>query len=92
MDVRPMNPMKVASARRALARVRSGWLSRPDVTGLDVGLRLQGDEIRDEIALRVWVRSKRPRSRISDTDCFPRQVLGVPVDVIEFDPQQHDRA
>ena len=81
-----VNPTKVSRARRVLARVEPIWRCRPGVTGLDVGVRLRGNELGDEIALRVYVHAKRPRSAIAEGECFPREIDGVPVDVIEFDP------
>lgn len=82
-----IDPAKVQAARRALAGVRQDWLSRPGVTGVDVGFRLVGGTLRDVIAIRVYVAHKRDPDELREGERFPRSVQGVPIDVIEFSPE-----
>lgn len=85
--MKTLDPEQVERARKILTQVRSRWLARPGVTGLDVGLRERDGTLRDEIAIRVYVIAKRPRDCLHPEERFPNEIEGVPVDVIEFDPE-----
>jgi hypothetical protein len=79
-------PADVQEATAELDKVRGEWLERPDVTGVDVGLRRGGEGL----AIRVYVRRKpSPDASASDVG-FPERLARFPVEVIEatFEPQQ----
>lgn len=84
--MQPIDPHHVEQARNVLTRIRPHWITRPGVTGIDVGLRERQGELVDEIAIRVYVAEKRPRDTLASTDLFPESEAGVPVDIIEFEP------
>lgn len=73
--VRRAREVKQAAAERLRAY--------PHVTGVGVGFREVGGSRTDEIAIRVYVDRKLPRSELSDQDLLPAEVDGIPVDVIE---------
>lgn len=57
---------KVAAALAELKRVRRSWLGRPGVTGVDVGFKMKGRQMTDELALRVHVARKIPIDSMPD--------------------------
>ncbi len=82
---------KVAAAIAELKKVRKSWLRRPGVTGLDVGFRMRGQVMTNELAIRVHVARKVPtESLASPSEAFAESgrttKLGdFVVDVIEAD-------
>jgi len=82
-------PELVDDAIAALDGVRREWLRRPGVTAVDVGYKISGDEITDDVALRVHVARKIPVPELAKSEVFneggttPTEVGGFPVDVIE---------
>ena len=81
------SPSDVAEAVQELDSVRSDWLRRPGVTGVDVGFSRAG---RGAVAIRVYVERKLPRAALPEHDVFPERLGRFPVEVIEatFGPQQ----
>ncbi len=87
----PKAPTKkvVEEAIAALDSVRRKWLRRPSVTAVDVGFKIKGDTLTDEIAIRVHVGRKIPVAELASSEVFnktgetPKKVGGFPVDVIE---------
>ncbi len=56
-------------------------MRKANVVGVGIGLRQQGGERTNEIALVVMVRQKVPRSQLAPDDVIPDEIDGVPVDV-----------
>lgn len=56
-------------------------MGKANVVGVGIGLRQQGGERTNEMALVVMVRRKVPRSQLSPDDVIPNEIEGVPVDV-----------
>lgn len=87
----PKVPTKkvVEEAIEALDGVRREWLRRPGVTAVDVGFKIKGETLTDEIAIRVHVARKVPVAELPNSEVFnetgktPKKVGGFPVDVIE---------
>jgi hypothetical protein len=84
-----IDPEAMAHAEAVLQQVRDSWLRRPGVTAVDLGFRWRDGEITDELALRVHVVRKRPWAELHEWERFPKEVAGIPVDVIEatYTPQ-----
>lgn len=88
MPKRPTNKV-VEDAIAALDGVRREWLRRPGVTAVDVGFKITGDQLTDQVAIRVHVGRKMPAAELAKSEVFnetgktPRKVGGFPVDVIE---------
>ena len=97
----PKVPTKkvVEEAIAALDGVRREWLRRPGVTAVDVGFKIKGETLTDEIAIRVHVDRKIPVAELAKSEVFnetgktPKKVGGFPVDVIEatYGPSERDR-
>ena len=79
----------VEEAIAALDSVRREWLRRPGVTAVDVGFKIKGDTVTDEVAIRVHVARKIPVAELASSEVFnetgktPKKIKGFPVDVIE---------
>jgi endonuclease G len=74
---------------QALDDVRCEWLRRPGATAVDVGFKIKGETLTDEIAIRVHVARKVPAAELPKSEVFnetgktPKKIGGFPVDVIE---------
>jgi hypothetical protein len=87
----PKTPAKktVDDAIEALDTVRREWLRRPGVTAVDVGFKIKGDELTDDVAVRVHVARKIAVPELARSEVFnetgkaDKKVGGFPVDVIE---------
>lgn len=73
-------PSEVDAAVAELDKVRADWIARPYVTGVDVGLRREGEGL----AIRVYVEPGRALD-----EPLPDRLGRFPVEVIEarFEPQ-----
>lgn len=58
-------------------------LAKANVLGVGVGMRRQGGEPTDEVAVVVLVSRKIPAAQLAPSDVIPQQIEGVPVDVLE---------
>ncbi len=76
---------EVKDAEVELAKVRKDWLLRPGVTAIDVGYKIIGGQMQDELAVRVHVKRKRPSEQLGEGEKFPSQLGRFAVDVIEAD-------
>jgi len=88
---------KVDAAIAELKKVRRSWLRRPGVTGVDVGFKMKGRELTDELAVRVHVARKIPTGALpSKAEAFgesgkPTKLGDFEVDVIEAEYGLSDR-
>lgn len=81
---------EVRAAEAELDRVRDDWLRRPGVTAVDVGYRLSGERMLDELAVRVHVERKLPLDALSPEDIFPVRLGEFPVDILEVEYAPQD--
>ncbi len=56
-------------------------MSKVNVVGVGIGLRMRGGESTGEIALIVMVTDKVPSAELSPEDVIPAEIDGVPIDV-----------
>lgn len=86
------DPETVQAATTELDRVRREWLARPGVTGVDVGFDPAGEI--DQVAIRVYVERKLPRTELPPHEIFPQRLGPFPVRVIEasFGPEREGHA
>ena len=55
-----------------------------NVTAVDIGYRKKNGVVKEDVVcLVVWVEKKLPRSRLDPDQVLPKEIEGVPVDVIE---------
>lgn len=80
---------KLAQAEYVLNQIRDEWLARPGVTAVGLGFKWRHGLMTEEVAIRVHVVRKKAPTELSDLERFPKEVQGVPVDVVEatYSPQ-----
>jgi endonuclease G len=78
-----ISPEELEKAERALESVRKEWLQKPGVTAVDLGFKWKGGHMTTAIALRVHVVRKKLKIELNETELFPEEINGFPVDVIE---------
>lgn len=64
-------------------RYEDALLSLPGVVGVGVGMRQRGGQWTDEVCIVVSVQNKRSEDVLDPTEILPREIEGVPVDVLE---------
>jgi endonuclease G len=79
---------KINDAIVELNKVRKSWLKRPGVTAVDVGYKLKGGKLTDELAIRAHVKRKLPAEAYSEHEQFtthdqPKKLGAFSIDVIE---------
>ena len=70
-------------ANSVLRKVRENWMERTGVTAVDLGFKWSDGQMTDQLAIRVHVNKKRPLPELTEEEKFPKEVEGVPIDVIE---------
>ncbi|MEM7332608.1 MAG: hypothetical protein AAF490_10980 [Chloroflexota bacterium] len=76
-------PEELNNAYETLASVRDEWLSFSGVTAVDLGFKWTDGAMTQQLALRVHVAKKRPLEEIPENELLPKEINGIPVDVIE---------
>jgi hypothetical protein len=66
-----------------LNKVRDAWLQRDGVTAVDLGFKWSQGEMTQQLSIRVHVSQKRDQAELDESQLFPKEVEGIPVDVIE---------
>lgn len=69
----------------ALETAMNHFGHRANFTGADIGYRWTAGKETDEIVVRVHVRNKLPLSELSESEILPKEIDGVPLDVIQGD-------
>jgi len=77
------SPQEMEHATAVLNSVRDEWLAREGVTAVDLGFKWSEGSMTGTLSIRVHVAQKLPASELSEADLFPKEVDGIPVDVIE---------
>jgi hypothetical protein len=70
-------------AEAVLAKVRNEWLQRDGVTAVDLGFKWSQGEMTGQVSIRVHVARKKNVEELTEADLFPKEVDGIPVDVLE---------
>lgn len=70
-----------------LARHKDELCAFKGVHYVDVGIKFENGRPTDELAIRVHVHKKLPESQLESTQQLPHEVEGVPVDVIQSNPE-----
>ncbi|MEZ4594073.1 MAG: hypothetical protein R3D55_23470 [Chloroflexota bacterium] len=77
------SPEQMAQATAVLNSVREDWLARDGVTAVDLGFKWSQGLMTGKLSIRVHVAQKRPLSQLTEAEMFPKEIEGIPVDVIE---------
>lgn len=78
MDVQRMNEL-IAIQRET----ENDFLSRPGVTGVDVGYKIVDGQKTDELAIRVYVAKKKSVRSVPKAERIPKEIQNAATDVIE---------
>lgn len=74
---------ELTHAEAVLAQVQDDWLKREGVTAVDLGYKWSAGEMTGKLAIRVHVAHKKPLDKLTEAELFPKEIDGIPVDVIE---------
>ena len=74
---------RMAEIAAAQARHDERLLRYPNVVGTGIGYRQRNGEATDELCLVVMVSRKLERRELAAEDTLPRELDGLPLDVIE---------
>lgn len=69
----------------ALLKAQRLFGHRKDFTGADIGFRWTDGKLTDQLAIRVHVKLKIPEAELGDATVLPKDINGIPLDVIEGD-------
>jgi hypothetical protein len=75
--------MSIDPVFEAQVAVQSELMTKPNVVGVAVGLKIAGDQITDEVAIVVLVERKRPKSVLTALEMIPRLIDRFKTDVYE---------
>lgn len=78
-----------ARQAKALARAKRYAVSVEGITGVDFGFAYRDHSRTRRRCIRFHVRRKRPPNQFADAELLPREILGVPCDVIEAAYEPH---
>jgi endonuclease G len=77
------SPEQIEQATAVLNSIREEWLARDGVTAVDLGFKWSEGLMTGTLSIRVHVAQKLPMSELSEAELFPKEIEGIPVDVIE---------
>ncbi len=78
-----ISPEELEKAEHALESVRKVWLGKPGVTAVDLGFKWTAGRMTDTLAIRVHLVRKKLKIELHESELFPEEIYGIPVDVIE---------
>ena len=69
--------------RRVKSEHEQDLLSRKGVTGVGIGPKITKGKKTDQVSIRIYVKEKKPKSKLTKGELIPETIDGVPTDVIE---------
>lgn len=85
-ETKVADPDHVKAATEALDAVRRDWMSRQGVISVEVARRWIEGVPTDQVGIRITVEKKLPLERVPTGEAFPKDLQGVPVDLVEGAP------
>ncbi len=84
-----VTPTDMDKAVEIFEKIRDEWMKRPGVTAVDLGFKWSEGKMTDQLSIRVHVVRKKDKDELTDEELFPKEVNGIPVDIIEatYTPQ-----
>jgi hypothetical protein len=77
------NQPHLAAIRAVKSTVEDDLLAKPEVTGVDIGEKVTKGKRTGQQAIIVYVRKKEPLAKLSPADVIPKEINGIPTDVVE---------
>jgi hypothetical protein len=87
--MREVSQEQQAEAMEVLRRNEDRLRGLGGVHYVDVGYEFVNGEPTERLAIRVHVHKKQPESALDPADVAPRELDGIPVDVIQSNPEAH---
>jgi len=72
-----------AAIRPVKQQVEDELLAKPGVTGVDIGPKVTNGEPTGRQAIVVYVKKKKPLRQLSAAETIPKEINGIPTDVVE---------
>jgi endonuclease G len=69
--------------QQAYEEARRDYIKRGDVTGVDIGYKYVEGRRTDDIVVRIHVKEKKSETALEVEEIFPKEINGIPVDVIQ---------
>ena len=82
----------IAEVTKVKERHREELLRLPNVTSVGVGAKVVAGEPKRVIAIKVYVAAKVPREQLTEAECVPKEVEGIPTDVEQLAPPKAYRS
>jgi len=76
-------PSQIQRAVEIKTRHEESLMQHPGVVGVGVGMRQKGGQPTDEVSIVIMVEKKHPLDQLDPKDVLPREIEGIPVDVLE---------
>jgi len=73
----------IAAIRAVKSSVEDELLARPEVTAVDIGEKVTKGQPTGRRAIVVYVKRKQPLSKLSPSEVIPKEINGIPTDVVE---------
>jgi hypothetical protein len=73
----------IAAIRAVKSTVEDDLLNRPEVTAVDIGEKVTKGKPTGRRAIVIYVKKKEPLSRLAAADVIPKEINGIPTDVVE---------
>ena len=69
-------------------RHREALLALPNVKGVGVGPKIVNGKPTNVMAIKVYVQRKVPKEQLTEGECVPKEIEGIPIDVEEMAPMR----
>jgi len=75
--------------RNVLAKCHRQLKAYPNVLSVRDGVKWENDKMTDKRSIVIFVSKKLPLSQLSPLDVLPKEIEGIPVDVVELSTQDY---
>lgn len=82
-DKRRSNLAEQARIAQVLADNETALLANPNVVAISEGTRTRAGKPTGEPCVTIWVKRKLPEAKLSEAEILPKEIDGIPVDVVE---------
>ncbi len=77
------NNYSESQLEQAYQKAYKAYMARENVTGVDIGYKYDGEKRTDDIVVRIHVKEKIPETSLEAAEIFPKEIDGIPVDIIQ---------
>ncbi|RZN42233.1 MAG: hypothetical protein EFT35_01920 [Methanophagales archaeon ANME-1-THS] len=73
----------IEEVRRVKERHEAELMGKAGVVGCAIGYKHVGGKKTDELSIICYVREKKPEGKLRKQDIIPKNIEGIPIDVVE---------